>query len=252
MNTQRVTHPGHALAATALAIVLAGCAGQASRPTADTAKPPGPRDEMRVPWTALSEGFLRSWLVLGEFPNPPHDGAKAYDHTPPCVGLDTDYLKEQGGEAAVRPVAGMKVRRPDGSTAAWTAIASKEDEVGFAKCLAGRPTENVVAYAYTTITSPQERPAVLAVGSDDGVRLWLNGKVVHEILASRSVGVRRGEGGARLAGPHQETPCAARHHPRRTGHARWRVDQCGWVLGVREGQARRPQQGGPGSPAETG
>ena len=187
MNTQRVTHPGRALAATALAIVLAGCAGQASRPTADTAKPPSPRDEMRVPWTALSEGFLRSWLVLGEFPNPPHDGAKAYDHTPPCVGLDTDYLKEQGGDAAVRPVAGMKVRRPDGSTAAWTAIASKEDEVGFAKCLAGRPTENVVAYAYTTITSPQERPAVLAVGSDDGVRLWLNGRVVHDLLAARAI-----------------------------------------------------------------
>ena len=171
----------------ALALLPIACTSQASRPAAEAAKPPSPRDEMRMPWTAASGGFLRSWLVVGEFPNPPHDGAATYDHTPPCVGLDTDYLKEQGGEAAVRPVAGMKVKRPDGSTAAWAAVTSKEDAIDLAACFAGRPTQNVVAYAYTTITSPRERPAILAVGSDDGVRLRLNGKVVHEILLSRAV-----------------------------------------------------------------
>jgi hypothetical protein len=36
-----------------------------------------------------------------------------------------------------------------------------------------------VAYARTVISSPQEADAVFEIGSDDGVKVWLNGKQVH-------------------------------------------------------------------------
>jgi hypothetical protein len=39
--------------------------------------------------------------------------------------------------------------------------------------------ENRVAYLRTTIVSETEQNAMLEVGSDDGVKIWLNGKVVH-------------------------------------------------------------------------
>ncbi len=174
-----------ALAAALLVGLAAGCAGQAARPASDQA--PKLKDEMRMPWAPQAAGFIRTWLVVGEFPNPPKPGQTFYDHLPPCVGLDTDYLKDQGGEAKARPSAGQAVKRPDGTAAAWTAVTSPTDLVDLAAALPGRPGDNAVAYAFTTIDSPQGREAFLAVGSDDGCRIWLNGKVVHDVLAARGV-----------------------------------------------------------------
>jgi len=42
--------------------------------------------------------------------------------------------------------------------------------------------DNRSVYALTYIYSPRETTATLIVGGDDRVRLWLNGKLVHEIL----------------------------------------------------------------------
>jgi hypothetical protein len=44
-----------------------------------------------------------------------------------------------------------------------------------------------VAYLRTTIESQSERPARLEIFSDDGVKAWLNGKVVHSNNAMRPI-----------------------------------------------------------------
>ncbi|HTU91569.1 MAG TPA: choice-of-anchor C family protein [Gemmataceae bacterium] len=41
-------------------------------------------------------------------------------------------------------------------------------------------TEHISAYALTYVYSPDERTATLLVGGDDRVRVWLNGRLVHE------------------------------------------------------------------------
>ncbi|MBE3132638.1 MAG: hypothetical protein IMZ55_04135, partial [Acidobacteria bacterium] len=180
---------GTALAAAALvAALVAGCAEHVARPApAAAAKAASLKDEMRMPWTPATAGFLRTWLVVGEFPNPPRPGQQVYDHTPPCPGLEADYLKALGGEAKVRPAAGQPVARPDGTAAAWAAVTSPENLIDFAAALPGRSHDNAVAYAFATVDSPRAREAVLAVGSDDGCRIWLNGQVVHNVLAARGV-----------------------------------------------------------------
>jgi hypothetical protein len=38
---------------------------------------------------------------------------------------------------------------------------------------------NCVAYLKTRVVAPQDRDAALLLGSDDGVKAWLNGVVVH-------------------------------------------------------------------------
>lgn len=48
-----------------------------------------------------------------------------------------------------------------------------------------------VAYARTVLVSPQETKAILEIGSDDGVKVWLNGQVVHRNNVTR--GVTQGE-----------------------------------------------------------
>ncbi len=42
-----------------------------------------------------------------------------------------------------------------------------------------------VAYALTYVWSPDERPTKVFVGSDDGVRIWLNDELIHHHLVKR-------------------------------------------------------------------
>ena len=44
-----------------------------------------------------------------------------------------------------------------------------------------------VAYLRTRIHSPAKQPVILEMGSDDGIKVWLNGKVVHRVDAPRSL-----------------------------------------------------------------
>jgi len=48
-----------------------------------------------------------------------------------------------------------------------------------------RPNTDVCAYAYTEFTLPAAQDAVLKIGSDDGVVVWLNGDEVHRIIVAR-------------------------------------------------------------------
>ncbi|MGC9969856.1 MAG: prolyl oligopeptidase family serine peptidase [Bryobacteraceae bacterium] len=144
-------------------------------PESAFAQPAKLKDEMRLPWQRPLAGYLRSWLVLGEFPNPDRKA------------LDVDFLGERGGEAQIRPAAGMTHKRPDGSQAVWTQYTSDRDIVNFLRAFPGRPASNVVAYAFTTIDRPAAGKALLSLGSDDGVAVWLNGERVHHNPASRAV-----------------------------------------------------------------
>jgi len=133
--------------------------------------------------------YMREWLLCGEFPNPPHAGQKTYDHTLPCIGFDTDYLTEHGGEAAIRPAEGMAHTRPDGTVAEWQAYKSDGDPIDFIKVFKGRATDNAVAYAFATATRARATRQYLSLGSDDGLRVWVNGKLVHDHLVPRGVGL---------------------------------------------------------------
>lgn len=99
--------------------------------------------DTRVLWQRAQGGYLRRWLVLGELPNGDRKS------------LDTDFLAALGGEAAIRPKAGMQSQRPDGSPIAWKEIESESHVVDLMRVFAGRPLTEVAACAYTVI----ERPA---------------------------------------------------------------------------------------------
>jgi len=148
---------------------------------------PDPKDDMRQPWAFRGEtGLLTDWLICGAFPNPPHEGDKIYDHTPPCIGFETDYLKKHGGKTAIRPRAGMTHTRPDGTEAAWFEHTASEGMVDLFWLLGkGKSMDNKVAYAYTTVERAQAEKTTLAMGSDDGIRVWLNGKQVHDHVIGR-------------------------------------------------------------------
>ncbi len=57
------------------------------------------------------------------------------------------------------------------------AKAGKRDFVDLGQALG--PADWAVAYGYATIESAEDQETTLRCGSDDAVRIWLNGRVVH-------------------------------------------------------------------------
>src|SRR5262249_33479199 len=74
---------------------------------------------------------------------------------------------------------------PGGEPQSWRPIAAGE-HVNLKRLVGG---EYLSAYVLYDVYSPAEQDAVVLAGSDDQLRLWLNGRLVHE-YASPRVAVR--------------------------------------------------------------
>jgi len=171
--------------ATLGSLVTLGCAEAKTR-ASTTSTSPKSVDEPRMPWEPASAAFLRDWLVCGPFPSPKRP-ANERPGDPSGQGLDTDFLSETGGEAAVRPEAEQTVARPDGSTVQWTSYASPQDFIDLTAAFSDRPVDYTVAYAYTTFHRDKDEAAVLSLGSDDSAKVWLNGELVRDVRILRGV-----------------------------------------------------------------
>jgi alpha-galactosidase len=129
-------------------------------------------------------GCIRDWHVLGAFKSPEPGKVTLAMKTP----VEADFARRRDGSVdlaatyAVGKVAAAAAAETGTSTAprlAWKkASAGKRGYVDLDHCI-GRE-EWACAYAYAEIASPQARAAVLRCGSDDGIKIWLNGRVVHE------------------------------------------------------------------------
>jgi CubicO group peptidase (beta-lactamase class C family) len=125
--------------------------------------------------------FMTDWLVCGPFtveapteaPEEPELTKKAFTH---------DFLTEHGGEAQVEPAPGM-THHLRGKELSWQHVTSPREFVSFVD-LYGMRTE-AAAYAYAEIEMPTPAHAVLGLGSDDAVKVWLNGELVHSNWAFR-------------------------------------------------------------------
>jgi len=115
---------------------------------------------MRMPWQRGERNFLRLWLVVGPF----------------ACGLEADCLSGPGGEAGIRATDGLEQKRADGTSVKWHSQKSWGDVVAFDD-LTG-PKDGAVAYAFTKVPRSKTGKALLSVGSEDGIRVWLNGKLV--------------------------------------------------------------------------
>jgi len=89
----------------------------------------------------------------------------------------SDWFAATGGAGSVRPHAGDRQSLPDGLTLTWEKVRSKGGFVDM-QTLAAR--DYTVGYAWTEFESPADTEAWLGLGSDDGVKIWLNGELVHD------------------------------------------------------------------------
>ena len=125
-----------------------------------------PAQELPV-FTFGSGKFINEWIVCGPFPA----------HGP--QSLYHDYLSGAGGEENITPAEGMKISDPEvpSGMVSWKkALAGKEGMLDFRKYL--QPNQNHVAYAAATIRCKKRTPAILLLGSNDMIAVWLNGKKI--------------------------------------------------------------------------
>lgn len=113
----------------------------------------------RTHWVTLG------WWVAGPYPE---DLKK---HYPPESSLFPAALPAGSGESDSAPRWGRVPLNSCGS-------------VNFG-ALFGR-ANHISAYALLRVYSPRQQPVRILLGSDDQVRLWLNGKQIHESLHERS------------------------------------------------------------------
>jgi len=96
--------------------------------------------------------------------------------------FNTDWFTAAGADS-VRPREGDSQRIDDGTVLTWEKVRSP---AGFVNMQTVVPRDYVVGYAWTEFQVPVETDAWLGLGSDDGVKLWLNGELVHDKWIRRS------------------------------------------------------------------
>jgi hypothetical protein len=110
--------------------------------------------------------FVRDWNLIGPFDAP-----------------DMSYLL-----AAFPPEEGIELSRSysgkGGRDVSWTRYTAPESGWVRLEDLI-EPKEQAVAYGFTHVYAPRGRSTQLLIGSDDGVRLWLNGELVFTNPAYR-------------------------------------------------------------------
>jgi hypothetical protein len=111
--------------------------------------------------------FVTGWNVIGPFAAPDMDALTvAY---PP--EREVDLAKSYSGAF--------------GRTASWKKVQGRAD--GYVNLLDFvEPREQVIAYAYGLVEAGEETDTTLLLGSDDGVRVWVNGALVHTNAAYRA------------------------------------------------------------------
>ena len=121
-----------------------------------------------------SEGFLGTWLAAGPF-----GGRTSSDR---CLPVSTPIIDE-GDDGRVIPELGAPARRE-----AWRILASGEARVDLAAPYGSiaAPRE-VYLGAWVRSSSPIE--ATLALGPDDGARVWVDGSIVLEVSGCQGTNI---------------------------------------------------------------
>jgi len=122
------------------------------------------------------DDFMRRWLVLGPIPIVPDSDSKPNEESQKKA-FATDWLAPHGGEMRIVPSLDAALTI-SGKSCRWQAVESNAETVSLEN-LFGKPNY-VVAYVASEIVMPEAASVLLALGSDDGVKVWLNGEKVHD------------------------------------------------------------------------
>ena len=120
-----------------------------------------------------TEQFITDWSLLGPF------------YTQKSHDLDQDFLLEHGGEGNIRPNQDQEFRNSKNQVLKWRPISGREKIINLIKKI--DRLNDVTAYAFCQIEGSGEEYVEFGLGSDDSVKVWINGQVVHQYQGGRGV-----------------------------------------------------------------
>jgi CubicO group peptidase (beta-lactamase class C family) len=143
-----------------------------------------PAPSSTLPETASYPGlqpdqFMTKWLVLGPLP--------IFKEKPKPEDQETQK-KAFGVELVTPKTAGIKAgqsKQIGEKKYAWRFMQATNEIVDLTEAFGD--SEFVSAYAWAEINAPEAKTVLMALGSDDGVKVWLNGQQVHENWIGRAV-----------------------------------------------------------------
>ena len=124
-----------------------------------------------------SDDFIESWLTCGPFLINPEAGDQLGKKR-----YETDFLKGAGGENSTGISEGLSFSF-EGKNYQWKRYNSPASYIDL-KSFYGECPYSVV-YAACEVESEKEQEVWLGAGSDDGIKVWLNGKLVWENQSNR-------------------------------------------------------------------
>ena len=134
----------------------------------------------RASYNAAQPGkFMKSWLLLGPVP-------VNTDSSDPDNAMQEKVFKENDF-SSVKVIRGMPVASVQikGNELKWKLFSSAEDIIDLDTFYHGK--DFVYAYALAEINSTRAQNVFIGIGSDDGVKIWLNGAIVHDNWIPRGI-----------------------------------------------------------------
>ncbi len=111
-----------------------------------------------------------SWLMAGPFPADSMAAALDKEYGPEKAPFDIKAKFPANGKGEV----------------GWRSVRSVGNGYFDLQALHGTAAGTSATYAYRTIESPEDQDATILLGSDDGAKLWLNGKEVFKVADTRA------------------------------------------------------------------
>jgi hypothetical protein len=138
----------------------------------DSSKPILSKEEVRLGITKLPGKYFTEWMMTNPIINKDGNSLSKYD-----------YLTDMGGEAETVP----KVTQEfyfEGQKYRWRRVVSEYPDIVNLGEIFQDENANKVIYSFANISCDEEMSVTAAIGCDEGVEVFINGKKGYEKLAS--------------------------------------------------------------------
>jgi CubicO group peptidase (beta-lactamase class C family) len=124
--------------------------------------------------------FLKKWLVLGPLPV-----SDKKVQSPDNALLKNTFDKDLFALVSVDSKKSLQPVDYAGRKFEWKYIESASDKINLNTFLGD--SDFIFCYALAEVVVPEQTTALFGLGSDDGVKMWINGKEVHSNYIDRSL-----------------------------------------------------------------